>query len=154
MGGIWEGDGKNQSLFHRATIFQTKPASLSLQDGQWLFTQPDSDKARENGFKLKKGRCRLGARKKFFIQGGEALAQLPREAVVPHIPGGAQGQVGWGPGQPEMEGAVLPMAGGWAIRSPSTQTILRFYGDDKDMPFTYTNSHFTRHSRKDSVYCC
>ena len=70
-------------------------------------------------------------RKKSFIQGGEALAELPREAVVPHIPGGAQGQVGWGPGQPEMEGAVLPMAGGWAIRSPSTQTILRFYGDDR-----------------------
>ena len=29
------------------------------------------------------------------------LEQLPREAVdAPSIPGGVQGQVGWGPGQP------------------------------------------------------
>jgi len=33
--------------------------------------------------------------------------QLPREAVAaPTIPGGVQGQVGWGPGQP---GLVLDM---------------------------------------------
>ena len=32
---------------------------------------------------------------------GEVLEQLPREAVdAPSIPGGDQGQVGWGPGQP------------------------------------------------------
>ena len=32
---------------------------------------------------------------------GEVLEQLPREAVdAPSIPGGVQGQVGWGPGQP------------------------------------------------------
>jgi len=34
-------------------------------------------------------------------ESGEVLEQLPREAVdVPSIPGGVQGQVGWGPGQP------------------------------------------------------
>ena len=32
---------------------------------------------------------------------GEVLEQLPREAVdAPSIPGGVEGQVGWGPGQP------------------------------------------------------
>ena len=34
-------------------------------------------------------------------QSGEVLEQLPREAVdALSIPGGVQGQVGWGPGQP------------------------------------------------------
>ena len=51
------------------------------------------------------------------------LEQLPREAVdAPSIPGGVQGQVGWGPGQP---GLVLNVevggpacsggAGGWSF---------------------------------------
>jgi len=30
------------------------------------------------------------------------------------IPGGAQGQVGWGPGQLSCWGAALSMAGGWS----------------------------------------
>jgi len=38
---------------------------------------------------------------------GEALALLPRKLWCP-IPGGAQGQVGWGPGQPELVGATSP----------------------------------------------
>jgi len=40
-------------------------------------------------------------------EGGEALTQL----WCP-IPGGAQGQVGWGPGQLSWWGAALPMAEG------------------------------------------
>ena len=49
------------------------------------------------------------------------LEQLPREAVdAPSIPGGVQGQVGWGPGQP---GLVLHVEvggpawgrGGWSF---------------------------------------
>ena len=31
------------------------------------------------------------------------------------IPGGAQGQVGWGPGQPELVGGSPAMAGGWNL---------------------------------------
>ena len=39
--------------------------------------------------------------KRFYRESGEVLEQLPREAVdAPSIPGGVQGQVGWGPGQP------------------------------------------------------
>ena len=44
-------------------------------------------------------------------ESGEVLEQLPREAVdAPSIPGGVEGQVGWGPGQPKLEGRQ-PMAG-------------------------------------------
>ena len=36
-----------------------------------------------------------------YRESGEVLEQLPREAVdALSIPGGVQGQVGWGPGQP------------------------------------------------------
>ena len=48
------------------------------------------------------GRLRLDVRGKLLRErewGG--AEQLPREAVdAPSIPGGVQGQVGWGPGQP------------------------------------------------------
>ena len=36
-----------------------------------------------------------------YSESGEVLEQLPREAVdAPSIPGGVQGQAGWGCGQP------------------------------------------------------
>ena len=36
-----------------------------------------------------------------YYESGEVLEQLSREAVdAPSIPGGVQGRVGWGPGQP------------------------------------------------------
>ena len=47
------------------------------------------------------------------------LEQLPREAVdAPSIPGGVQGQVGWGPGQPDL---VNGEVGG-----PAWQGVWRF----------------------------
>jgi len=52
-----------------------------------------------------------------YSESGEALAQLPREAVVPHP---------WRcsrPGWMEPRAAELPTAG-WALRSLPTQTIL------------------------------
>ena len=51
------------------------------------------------------------------------LEQLPREAVdAPSIPGGVQGQVGWGPGQPglvlDVEVVALPAVGGLKLHNP------------------------------------
>ena len=61
-------------------------------------------------------------------EGGEALAQLPRELWVPHPH--RHSRLGWvGPGQPELVGGSQPMAGvGWVgCGVPSNPTILRFY---------------------------
>lgn len=53
--------------------------------GERLFTRTGSDGTRGNGFKLKQGRFRLDARRKFFIfTGSEALEQLPRAFVDVH----------------------------------------------------------------------
>jgi len=44
----------------------------------------------------------------------------------PESPWGAEGQVGGGPGQPELVGGNQPMAGGWywwPLRSPPTQAF-------------------------------
>ena len=49
----------------------------------------------------------------------------PKKLWCP-IPGGVQGQVGWGPEQPELVGAALPMTeagAGWAVRFFPTQSF-------------------------------
>ena len=58
-------------------------------------------------------------------EGGEALAQLPRELWVPH-PWRCPRPGRMGPGQPELVGGSQPMAGvGWVGREvPSNPTIL------------------------------
>jgi len=77
-----------------------------------------------NSFKPKEGRFRLDI-------GGNSEAvrcwhSCPEKLWCP-TPGVAQGQVGWGPGQPELVGAALPTAGlgaGWALRFFPIQTLL------------------------------
>lgn len=59
-------------------------------------------------------------------QGGEALALLLRELWC-SIPGGTQGRVGCGRGQPELGGATSPRQGVgtvWTLMSLPTQLIL------------------------------
>ena len=58
---------------------------LYKQEISQVFTWENSDRTRGNGFKQKEGRFRLDIRSKNFQrEGGKAVAQLPREAVVPH----------------------------------------------------------------------
>ena len=76
------------------------PKGAYKQEENQLFTGVDNSWTRGNGFKLKEGRFRLG------IDG----SSLPRECWGAHtaaqrgcgcpIPGGVQGQAGWGSGQP------------------------------------------------------
>ena len=72
--------------------------------------------------------------------GGNSLLRAVRpwhscpEKLWCPIPAGTQGQVGWGPGQPELGGAALPMAGGWGCvgfkvsSNPNHSMILRMLG--------------------------
>ena len=49
-----------------------------------LSVREHRDRTRGNGFKMNYDGFKRDRRKNFVSEGGEALAQLPREAVVPH----------------------------------------------------------------------
>lgn len=67
------------------------------------------------------------------VEGGGGSYQEEAESVIAVIihcflfPGGAQGQAGWDPGQPDPVGAPSPwqvVGAGWASMSPTTKALL------------------------------
>jgi len=75
--------------------------------GDRLFTHVASDRTRRDVFKLIEGRFRLDVRRKFFIERAVRCWHSSPEKLWCSIPGGTQGQVGWGPGQPELVGLEI-----------------------------------------------
>ena len=59
-----------------------------------------SDGTRESGFKLREGRFRLDVEEVLYYESGEVLEQAAQRGCGCPVPGGVQGQVGWGPGHP------------------------------------------------------
>ena len=56
-------------------------------EGNKLFTWVDSDRTRENDFKLKKGSFRFDVRGKFFNETGEVLKQIVQKGSGCPVPG-------------------------------------------------------------------
>ena len=56
----------------------------------------------------------LDTRRKLFSWDVEALAQAAQRSCGCPIHGCVQGQIGWGPDQPDLVMAILLMAGGWS----------------------------------------
>jgi len=95
--------------------------------GEGLFTRACSDGPGYNGFKLKEDRFSLNIRSEIFIERAVRRWHSCPEKLWYPIPGGAQGQVGWVPGQLSWWGAALPTAqgeAGWPLRSLPTHSIL------------------------------
>ena len=61
---------------------------------------------------MKQEKFRLDVRQEFFTQRVVRRWHSCPEKLWCPIPGGAPGQAGWGPGQPELEGAS-PAHGKW-----------------------------------------
>ena len=78
---------KNRKIWGDLTVAWHYLKEAYEQERDWLFTQSDSDRTRENGYKLKEGKFRLDIRKTLFIQKVvRHWNKLPREAVdVPSL---------------------------------------------------------------------
>jgi len=87
--------------------------------GEGLFTRACSDRTRGNAFKLKEGRFKLSIRKNFYAMRMVRHWHCCPESCGCSISGGAEGQVGWGFGQPVLVGGVSAHGRGWDEMVPS-----------------------------------
>lgn len=97
-----------------------------------LLTRACRDSTRQNSFKRKERRLRLGTRKKIpYFECGEALEQVAQKSCGCPIPGSVQSQLGGGSKEPGwVEGVPLNNRGvgtRCSLKSPPTQVILWFY---------------------------
>ena len=79
------------------------------KDGEVFIFRECSDRTGGKGFKLTEARLRSNTWRRFFTQRVmRHWNRLSRVAGQPHcgcpIPGGVQGWIGWGPGQPGLVG--------------------------------------------------
>ena len=86
---------------HLSVAFQYLRGVYKQEENQHL-TQSNSDRTRENGFKLKVGRFGLDVRQKIFTQRAVRPWHSCPESCGCLTPRGAQGQAEWGPGQPDL----------------------------------------------------
>ena len=70
------------------------------QEGNQLSERVDNCKTRGNGFKLREGRFRLDIRGSSLQREWRGAGTAAQRGCECSVPGGVQGQVGWGPGQP------------------------------------------------------
>ena len=87
-------------------------SSVSVKQKEvFVHMMSDSDRIRGNCFKLKEGRFRLDTGRQVFTQRAvRHWHSCPESCGAPSLE--VQGQVGWGPGQPELVGDS-PAAWGW-----------------------------------------
>jgi len=75
------------------------------QEGNQLFPSVDSDRAKGNGFKLKKGRFSLSV-SVLHRESADVLEQAAQRGYGCSMPGDVQGQIGWSSEQPGLVGDV------------------------------------------------
>jgi len=138
-GSIWESPGGPQGYLERWSTSLTKTgwgswscaawrrgfrhSSLPVPKGglqeSWggtlegLFGRWCNDRTRRNGFPTKRGLIWIRYSEEIlYSEGGKALAQVAQRSCGCPIPGGVQGQAGWGPGQPGLVGDIFARGGG------------------------------------------
>ena len=107
--------GEEKALGRPHCILLVLEESLQV-GGVQNFKWSNSDRIRGNGFELKEGKFKC-QEEILLSEGGEALGQVAQRTCGCPIPGGIRGQIGWGPGQPDLEPDLVVQPHGRGIRT-------------------------------------